>query len=148
MGKHGKTELTKQRRTTMTYDSDYDWEAIRAKNTKEIREYTAYVDSLKQQFGKWDMADAAALAILKLVEAQNALAIAIDESANGIDDEEEPHADIPTAVQMRAEAAVQLLQAMLLGDVWTVQLEHHFAEERDQAAARRNRPPPPAAREE
>jgi hypothetical protein len=93
----------------MTYDPE------------EEREYDAYVASLKPQFGVWDPTDPVVQAILKLVEAQNALATAIDEEANGIDEEEEPHASVNTAVEMRATAALNLLQAMLLGDVWTVQ---------------------------
>jgi hypothetical protein len=133
--------VIKQRRAIMTYDREFDLEAMRAKNREETCKYDAYVKSLKKQFGAWDAYDPVALAILKLVEAQNALATAISEQACGIDEDEEPHADVPTTVKMRAEAALQLLQAMLLGDVLTVQLEQHFAEERDRAAALRNLPP-------
>jgi hypothetical protein len=115
----------------MTYDREFDPEAIRAEELEEDRKYDAHVASLKPRFGIWDRTDPVVTAILRLVEAQNVLTTAIDvATASGDEVHEGPgHVDIPAAVEMRAKAALQLMKVMVLGDVWTVQLERRLAED-------------------
>jgi hypothetical protein len=77
-------------------------------------QFYARGDLLRAKFGQWDACDPVAHAILDLVEAQTALADAIDEYANFGGGE----AAIRAAMAKRAAAAEKLLPAIKDHEEW------------------------------
>jgi hypothetical protein len=64
---------------------------------REIERYEFVLEDAKRYFGEWDMCDPVSWAILRVVQAQNDLADAIDQCANGL----------PPAERMRKDAIAE-----------------------------------------